>query len=789
MKKIFGLIWGITIVALSAASCVFAYTQEEQEAYQWAYNYGITTQPTIEAANLEWNITRQAFAKMVINYLENVVWEKQTELNSCSFPDENNITEDLRPYTKKTCSNNIMWSNGSDFKPMNYLSKAQLWTVLSRIIRGNEYNNGWRWYYVYHLNMLRENWIMDTIDNPDEYARRWDVLIMLKRIYEKVELNILSKNSSYNYKKEINQLNNNNIPDELIEQLDNIGVSLYWKNIEYDNGEWKIYYSNGQLETKWYFKDGELNWEITAYYENGQLEAKWYFKNGEPNWEITAYYENGQLQGKWYIKNGEPDWEIIAYYENGKIESKEFYKNWEYDWEQLYYYEDGQLKSKENYKDWLEDGEQLKYYENWKLASKANYKNWLEDWEFVTYYENGKIKNKWYFKDWNPDWEFVAYYENGQLKGKANYKNWLEDWEVITYYENGKIENKWYFKDWNPDWEFVAYYENGQLKEKVNYKNWWIDGEVIAYYENGKLKGQWNYKDGKQDGKFVYYYEDGQLNLELNFKNGIFDWKYIHHFEDGKITEMNFKDWKEDWKQIWYYEDGSIRFLHNFKDWIGTKSFYNKDWSLIWTWDETYTDEFDEKEWTCKSIINWLEITYHDNAQTRGISYYKDWELDWTQTLYYENGQIESVCNYINGIISWDCTMYNEYGEEITRYPDNNWLTILPDSAEISVKDPIIMWEATNLEIRILKNDSTMTTYNGTVEIFVTDLNWTILKSNEYSVPNHWFYTFLSSDLWDKTFQRWLEIKKEWKFYIEVSDLNDNEDKILWKQLVTVVKK
>jgi hypothetical protein len=34
-------------------SCTFAYTQEQQEAYQWAYNYGITTQPTIEAANLE----------------------------------------------------------------------------------------------------------------------------------------------------------------------------------------------------------------------------------------------------------------------------------------------------------------------------------------------------------------------------------------------------------------------------------------------------------------------------------------------------------------------------------------------------------------------------------------------------------------------------------------------------------------------------------------------------------------------------------------------------------------
>ena len=114
---------------------------------------------------------------------------------------------------------------------------------------------------------------------------------------------------------------------------------------------------------------------------------------------------------------------------------------------------------------------------------------------------------------------------------------------------------------------------------------------------------------------------------------------------------------------------------------------------------------------------------------------------------------------------------------------------ISPDSAEIKVKDPIIMWEATNLEIRILKNDATMTSYEGSIWIVVTEENWTKLKDNEYTVPSRWMYKYLSSDLWDKTFQKWLEIKKEWKFYIEVSDLNDTEDKILWKQLVTVIRK
>ncbi len=113
---------------------------------------------------------------------------------------------------------------------------------------------------------------------------------------------------------------------------------------------------------------------------------------------------------------------------------------------------------------------------------------------------------------------------------------------------------------------------------------------------------------------------------------------------------------------------------------------------------------------------------------------------------------------------------------------------ILPDSVEITVKDPIIMWEATNLKVRIMKNGSKMTSYDGTIWMVVTEQDWKKLSDNEYTVPSRWMYSFLSSDLWEKEFQRWLEIKKEWTFYIEIQDLNENEDKILWKQLIHVVR-
>ena len=122
------------------------------------------------------------------------------------------------------------------------------------------------------------------------------------------------------------------------------------------------------------------------------------------------------------------------------------------------------------------------------------------------------------------------------------------------------------------------------------------------------------------------------------------------------------------------------------------------------------------------------------------------------------------------------------------RTDDWNDYKLLPDSAEISVKDTIIEWEAVNFKVTIIKNWSVMTSYDGDIRILITDENWNKLKDNEYILPNRWIYSFLPSDLWEKEFQRWLEIYKEWTFYIEIQDLNENEDKIFWRQKVVVTR-
>ena len=280
--------WGVTLIALSTISCTFAYTQEQQEAYQWAYKNKITTQSNIQSAKLNWIVTRQALSKMLVNYLENVAGVKWTQINFCSFTDENKSTNDLKYYTKKICAYKIMWSNNSIFRPTQPVSRAQLWTALSRVLWWEEYNSDGKWYYIYHLNALRHNWIMDNIKNSKVSATRWEVLIALKKMSEKFGSNIyLNWNPIPAYDTTKNKSNNKTTANKT-------GSNMSWDKTKNDENEYiSNLYSNSNViytwkdATKYYYDDkfltllkntAEKKWEsdLAKYLE---IEAE-YYKNG-----------------------------------------------------------------------------------------------------------------------------------------------------------------------------------------------------------------------------------------------------------------------------------------------------------------------------------------------------------------------------------------------------------------------------------------------------------------------------------------------------------------------------
>ena len=58
MKKIYLLLVPVFLFFIAFANA--SYTSEEKSAYTWAFNKWITTMPTIDKANMNWDITRIA---------------------------------------------------------------------------------------------------------------------------------------------------------------------------------------------------------------------------------------------------------------------------------------------------------------------------------------------------------------------------------------------------------------------------------------------------------------------------------------------------------------------------------------------------------------------------------------------------------------------------------------------------------------------------------------------------------------------------------------------------------
>lgn len=75
------------------------------------------------------------------------------------------------------------------FRPRDVVSRAEFWTVASRVLwwdRYNELDTDHNLFYTKHLKALQDGGFMNDIDNPlrRQEIRKW-VWLVLKRIEEK----------------------------------------------------------------------------------------------------------------------------------------------------------------------------------------------------------------------------------------------------------------------------------------------------------------------------------------------------------------------------------------------------------------------------------------------------------------------------------------------------------------------------------------------------------------------------------------------------------------------------
>ena len=182
-KTLLSILCLFGIVSVSFAG----YSVEEQAAYNYAFKNKITTMWSIDRADMWWNLTRVAMAKMLSNYAINILWLKPDTSKNCYFSDvSSSLDYQYDNWVTKACQ---LWLMGvwiDRFYPNWIVTRAEFWTVLSRALNANDTTklnqmNNATPYYSEHLNYLKEEWIMHDILNPTNFERRWRVMLMLMR--------------------------------------------------------------------------------------------------------------------------------------------------------------------------------------------------------------------------------------------------------------------------------------------------------------------------------------------------------------------------------------------------------------------------------------------------------------------------------------------------------------------------------------------------------------------------------------------------------------------------------
>jgi hypothetical protein len=164
--------------------------------YKWSYENKITTINTLEEANPDWLVTRWHLAKMVVNYMMNVLWRKvpYDVTYNCVHRGDNESSresDEIRDYATKACAFWVMWINmeNNEFLPNNIVTRAEFWTVISRMLRWDKYDildTDNKRYYENHLQILKKDDILTQISNPEARweIRKW-VWLVFRRIIEK----------------------------------------------------------------------------------------------------------------------------------------------------------------------------------------------------------------------------------------------------------------------------------------------------------------------------------------------------------------------------------------------------------------------------------------------------------------------------------------------------------------------------------------------------------------------------------------------------------------------------
>ena len=164
------------------------WTPEFQKSYEWALQKGFFENNEINHQSFLKPMTRIELAQMIIALTE-VTWKEPNIEKKCEFADLKWAPEATRVAAQLVCQFDIMGINQDvsplkNFDPDEIVTRDQLTTVISRIIRRSRYNQGGKTFYERHIEKLVEEGLLaGTAPNDKKITDTTPNLVEAKGIF------------------------------------------------------------------------------------------------------------------------------------------------------------------------------------------------------------------------------------------------------------------------------------------------------------------------------------------------------------------------------------------------------------------------------------------------------------------------------------------------------------------------------------------------------------------------------------------------------------------------------
>ncbi len=180
------------------------------------------------------------------------------------------------------------------------------------------------------------------------------------------------------------------------------------------NGDWKEFYTTGQLKAEGAYKDDEKAGKWTYYFADGKIE------------QTGKYDAKGKLTGKW-----------VWYYPSGNILRQENFLNGLADGLMSEFTEDGNLIAEGEYIEGQEEGDW--FYISGGFREEGSYAFGLRQGVWKRFYPDGTLLFEGEFIEDNPNGTHKFYFENGKIKEESDYLMGTKVGDWKTYNSDGTL--------------------------------------------------------------------------------------------------------------------------------------------------------------------------------------------------------------------------------------------------------------------------------------------------------------------------------------------------------------